>query len=209
MAKHIDVLRERRTIRSFKVKPIEDDDLHLILDAGRWAPSAGNLQNWRFLIIRDEEKKLAIANACMEQTWMADAPVLIVLCSLTEKVEAMYGDRGKFYAIQSTAAAVENIITTAWSLGIGSAWVSAFEEDDLKGFLEIPFDGVDIHAVIALGYPREIPDPPRRLKLADILFFGKYGTRKEEKDFFPIAKHVPKVKKTAQDVIKGILDKRK
>lgn len=205
----IDLLRERRTVRDYKIKPVEDETLYTILDTARWAPSAGNIQNWRFIIVRDPHKRQALATFCAEQMWLADAPVLVVMCSLTDKVKDMFGERGEaVYALQSTSAAIENILIAAWSFGVGSAWIGSFSEDDVRKLLQIPFE-VEIHAIISLGYPKEVPTPPRRLHLGDITFFEKYGNRKADLEVFPLSKHIPKVQKTAQDVIQRILERKK
>jgi len=199
-----DIFKERRTIREFKVKPISENDLHDILDAARWAPSAGNLQNWRFIVVKDPDQKQEVAAACLDQYWMADAPIIVVVCSQPEKMKETYGEQAEIYAIQSSAAAIENLLLSAWSKGIGSAWVGAFSEEELKRILGIP-EGIDIHAVIALGYPRLVPRPPSRLKLSDVTFYGGYGSTAEP-GILPVG---PKVEKTAQDVIHKLIKKKR
>jgi len=169
----LDLIKSRRTIRSFKDQDISDDNLRKILEAGNSAPCAGKLSNWKFIVVKYQGDREKLAKACYNQEWVAHAPVLIVVCSNSGRLKGIYGKRGDMYAIQNTAAAIENMLIEATALGIGSAWVGAFNDDEIIKVLEIP-DYVEIHAVIALGYADEKPTVAK-LKLPDVVFFDKWG----------------------------------
>ena len=113
-----EAIRTRRSIRKYKDKPVPFDDIVTIMQAGKYAPSAGNLQNWKFIHVKTDEKREAIAKACMGQDWMEQAPVFIVVIAEPEKAERYYGTRGaRLYTIQGCAAAIENMLLTDHSLG--------------------------------------------------------------------------------------------
>lgn len=169
----LDIIKKRRTIRSFKDKNVSDDDLIKILEAGNCAPCAGKLSNWRFIIVRYEKDIERLAKACFNQEWISDASVLIVVCSDSVRIRSIYGERGEMYAIQNTAAATENMLLEATELGIGSAWIGAFDSDEIVKILEVP-DHIDIHTVVALGYSNESPRVAK-VNLSDLVYFDKWG----------------------------------
>ncbi|MGM5487983.1 MAG: nitroreductase family protein [Nanobdellota archaeon] len=179
----LDCIATRRSVRKYKTEDICMDDIGKILYAGHQAPSAGNLQNWKFVLVKNQETRLAIAEACYKQLWMADAPVHIVVCSRTEEVEQYYGVRGeRLYSIQNCAAAIENMLIAATDLGFGSCWVGAFEEDGLRGAVGIP-DNVRPQAVITIGFAAEIPkNPPWTCDIDSIVFLESYGNRLKNVD---------------------------
>src|SRR3972149_6163007 len=114
-----EAIATRRSIRKFTSQDIPMEILGLVLDAGRYAPSAGNIQNWRFVIVKNTDNRNKVAEAAMQQMWIASAPVVIVVCAETEKITQFYGIRGeRLYAIQNCAAAIENMILTAHAIGL-------------------------------------------------------------------------------------------
>lgn len=165
----------RRSIRKYLDLPVEWDKIGTILDAGKWAPSAGNLQNWKFIVILDPEKRKAIAEACLGQHWMAKAPVHIVIVSEPETAKRHYGVRGeRLYSIQNCAAAVMNMMLAAHSLELGTCWIGAFNEDRIKTLCTIP-DNVRPQIILTVGYPDETPKIPWKLTVEDVMFFRSYG----------------------------------
>ncbi len=165
----IDCIKSRRSIRKFLPNKIPESILWEIIDAANNAPCAGNLQNWRFIVTTDEEKIKLIAKACLDQDWIATAPVVIVVLSNDSSLEREYGKRGaELYSIQNVAAAVENLILAAWNFGIGSTFVGAFTEVKIRKEMRIP-DNIKMHAVIPLGYLAEMPRPVSKLNLPDIV----------------------------------------
>jgi len=136
----------------------------------------GNLQNWEFILIRDENAKRKIAEIAFDQSFIEEADVIIVACSNQNKM-FRYGERGeKLYAIQNVAAAIQNILLAASYFGIGSCWVGAFDSKELKKFLELP-ENIMPHAIIPLGYPNEKPNIPKRIDWKEITFSEKYNKK--------------------------------
>jgi len=160
-------MKSRRSVRKFLEVPVEWDKVGKILDAARFAPSAGNLQTWKFIIVRDAEKKHKIAEASLQQWWMEKAPIFIVVCAEMRRIRQFYGVRGeRLYAIQSCAAAVENILLASHSLGLGACWVSAFDENRISAILSIPEDAeIRPQIIVPVGYPDEKPKATPRFSL--------------------------------------------
>ena len=170
----IEAVKTRRSIRKYLDKPLVWDDVYKIIEAGNNAPSAGNLQNWKFIVILDQSKRDAIAEACLQQYWMSTAPVHIIICAEPDKGERYYGVRGeRLYSIQNCAAAAENMILTAHSLGLGTCWVGAFDEDMLKKVTGIPAE-VRPQIVLTVGYPDEKPAKPIRHPVTNNLYVNKW-----------------------------------
>ncbi len=156
MRECIQLLFERVSIRKFRSDDIDDDTLKLILEAGNAAPSAGNLQARDFVVVRSEEKKLKLAKAALKQMFIAEAPVVVVVCANYPRSVRVYGQRGKLYAEQDATAAVENILLAVTALGLGAVWVGAFDEEEVAEILDLP-EYVRPIAIIPIGYPAEKP----------------------------------------------------
>ncbi|MEM0231261.1 MAG: nitroreductase family protein [Candidatus Woesearchaeota archaeon] len=168
---------ERRSIRKFTDEPVYWGDVVKIIEAGMHAPSSGNLQNWKFVIITEEEKKKQIAEACAQQHWISKAPVIIVVCSDMERIRKFYGIRGeRLYAIQNCAAAIQNMLLAAHALGLASCWVGAFEENAIQRIIDNP-DHVRIEAILPIGHPAEKPEMHSINTLESTCFFERWGNR--------------------------------
>ena len=178
----LNLIKSRRSIRSFSETPVEWDKIVNILNAGRWAPSAGNLQDWKFIVVNENEKKEEIATACLEQEWIGTADTIIVVCNQPEKNKSFYYEKGeKIYSIQDGATAVENMLLMAQKEKLGACWVGAYDDEELKRVLDIPAE-VQISAVIPIGYPGEkVPTPPRKT-LEKIAYFNTYGNKIKDMD---------------------------
>ena len=172
-------IRSRRSIRKYKDKQVPWDDIVTIMQSGKYAPSAGNLQNWKFIVVKDDGKRKAIAEASLQQWWMEQAPIHIAVIGDPEKSERFYGARGRrLYMIQGVAAAIENMLLTAHSLGLGTCWVGAFDEDEIRRLLSLP-EQVDVHAIITIGYADETPETPPKYRIEHMMFFEKWWGRIE------------------------------
>jgi len=173
----IECINTRRSVRKFLTIPVEWDKLTEILDCARLAPSAGNIQDRKFIIAVDADLKAKIAEACLEQEWLKDAPVLVVVCAEPKKVERFYGVRGEeVYSVQNSAASVENMLLAAHALGLGACWAGAFDDEMLKRTLSIP-DAAVPQAVVAIGYPDESPAEPVRHGLESMVYFERWGNK--------------------------------
>ena len=172
-----DCIFTRRSVRNFLEVPVEWDKIGYILEAGRAAPSAGNLQNWKFIVCTSAEQRKALADASVGQSWMEKAPVHIVICSEPKKVEMFYGLRGeRLYSVQNCAAAVQNMLLAAHAQGVGGCWVGAFDEEMVKRTCSVPGLGRP-QAILCFGYPAGKTKDPGRVALYTITFVGSYHSR--------------------------------
>ncbi|NLT41121.1 MAG: nitroreductase [Anaerolineae bacterium] len=162
------VLLERRSIRTYAPEPIADDVLLRILEAGRQAPSAANRQPWSFVVVRDPERRRALAEACNGQMWLADAAVLLVGVGLPTVSPRWY--------LVDMGIAMQNMVVTATAFGYGTCWIGAFNEDKVKGLLNIPAD-LKVVAVTPIGVPGG-PQPAARgrREFTDIFRSESYET---------------------------------
>ena len=199
----LDLIKGRRSVRKYSSKEVPRDILFNILEAARWAPSAHNAQPWRFIIITERSLKRKLAEQ-MADEWIknmtkdgvqldtreklakasvkqfTDAPVLIVACVTMEGMNT-YPDTWRMrcehiMAVQSLAAAIQNILLAAHSEGLGACWFCAplFCQDAVRKVLRIP-EGVEPQALITLGYPSEKPAPPPRKLLQKIVYMNYWG----------------------------------
>lgn len=173
----LEAIKGRRSVREFKPEPVKDEDLRKILDAGRFAPSAGNCQSSELVVVKEPSIKRRIAAAALEQTFISEAPVVIVVCANLPRTSRRYGRRGQeLYCLQDTAATTQNILLAAYSLGYGTCWIGAFDEGAVADVIQVP-SGVRPVAIIPLGRPVENPSPPQRRSLDDIVHINAWITR--------------------------------
>ncbi|MCS7122165.1 MAG: nitroreductase family protein [Archaeoglobaceae archaeon] len=161
MKECLKLLFERVSIRKFKSDDVSDEIVKTLLEAGNAAPSAGNLQARDFVVVRDPDRKLKLAKAALNQMFIAEAPVVIVVCANYPKSMRVYGERGKLYAEQDATAAVENILLAVTALGLGAVWIGAFSEGKVSEILNLP-NYVRPIAMIPIGYPAEKPSKRSR-----------------------------------------------
>jgi nitroreductase len=158
-----EAIRGRRSVRAFRgEQDVAEEIVDRLIDAARWAPSAGNIQPWEFIIVRRPDIKRLLAYAAYDQSFIQEAPVVIVVCADENRSSKRYGERGKtLFCLQDTAAAVQNILLTAYSLGLGTCWVGAFKEEEASRILNVPLGARPV-ALIPVGYPSGIPSPRNR-----------------------------------------------
>jgi len=167
----------RQSVRNYEKKDVPNELIGQLLEAAVRAPSAGNIQPWKFIVVKDIEIKRELASVALRQRHVEEAPVVIVVCADPEKSADKYGERGKsLYCIQDTAAAVENMLLTANSLGLGTCWIGAFEDDKVRSILNIP-QKIKPVALITVGFPKEVEKPTRttRVPFENVTFIDKYG----------------------------------
>jgi nitroreductase len=170
----LEAIRRRRSIRAFKSDDVSPEIVEKLLDAASWAPSAGNIQPWEFIVVRKPEIKRALAEAALDQTFIEEAPVVIVVCANKNRSSQGYGIRGKtLYCLQDTAASIQNILLTAYSLGLGTCWVGAFREEEAREILKIP-QGIRPVAIIPVGYPAETPPPRNKRPISQTVHYETF-----------------------------------
>jgi nitroreductase len=171
----ISLIKNRRSVRRYQKKEVNMKLIMKILESARYAPSSGNYQPWEFIVVRHPETKKHLVEACYHQDWMLEAPVFIVACINSRLAGAVYGERGlKLYGIQGVAAAIQNMLLAAESLGLGTCWVGAFSEIMAARILQCP-EYVRPCAIITLGYPAEKPSVPARQAIEDFVHIGNFG----------------------------------
>lgn len=164
-----EAIKGRRSVRAYASREVSDETVERLIDAARWAPSAGNVQPWEFIIVRSSEIKRKLAAAALNQTFIEEAPVVIVVCADKQRSAQAYGSRGaSLYCIQDTAAAIQNLHLAAYALGLGTCWVGAFREDQATEALGLPLHIRPV-AIIPVGYPAEKPKPRPRRSLEEII----------------------------------------
>lgn len=163
-----EVIAKRRSVRHLNAKlTVSDEDTQALLEAAASAPSAGNIQPWRFFVVRTAEARERLA-AALHQRWAAAAPLVIVVAVDPRPCAARYGDRGEFlYSIQDTAAAVENILLAAVDRGLAACWIGAFDEAAV-GEAVGAVSPVTPIAVLPIGYSAEAAGRPARRPLDEV-----------------------------------------
>lgn len=163
-----EAIKTRRSIRAFTDKRVTDREVKKLIEAARWAPSAGNIQPWEFIIVRDPKVKHGLCEAAMNQTLIEQASVVIVVCADPARSSKRYGSRGiNLYCLQDTAAATQNILLTAHAAGLAACWIGAFNEEAAKKVLGVP-DELRPIAIIPVGCPAEKPRARLRRSLGEI-----------------------------------------
>ena len=173
------IVRERRSNFRFESTPVSDEQLNLVLEAGRWAPSWANTQPWRFIVIKDKDVKEKICSSVITITnrSIKDCPLCIAVCVNTKK------DPGHF--IEDGAAATQNMALAAHSIGLGTCWIGVFSihneresaERKIKRILKIP-DDWRLISILPLGVPK-FKETKTRKDLSDVVDFNSFGSREE------------------------------
>lgn len=166
-----ELAKSRRSIRSFKSDDVPKDLLIQLIEAAQSAPSAGNCQPWHFYIIKDTTIIKRIREESCRQAFIATAPVLFVVCADIAKTEERYKKRGReLYCIQDTAAAIQNILLCAQSLGLGACWCGHFGEKEISEILNL-HNGMRPVAIIPIGYPKKETAKTERRSIEEIATF--------------------------------------
>ena len=147
----LDAIRTRKSVRKYLNKTVEKEKLITILEAGRLAPSASNRQEWRFVIVSDRETKRKLAEIANRQTFIGEAPVVIVACAQTDGHVMKCGQL--CYPID-VAIALDHITLAAVELGLGTCWIGAFDENEVKEILGISPE-IRVIGLMPLGYPSD------------------------------------------------------
>ena len=146
-----EAIRTRRSVRRWQNKAVEEDKLRRIMEAARLAPSARNLQEWRFVVVTDADLRRRLAVAARGQTFVGEAPVVIVGCAVdTQNVMAC----GQYSYPIDLAIAMDHLTLAAVAEGLGTCWIGAFHEDQVREVLGIP-EQVRVVELMPLGYPAD------------------------------------------------------
>lgn len=168
----LDAIKTRRSIRKYKTEPISVKDLKVILESAQLAPSAGNRQPWKFIVVRDSETKKRLAEKSRKQLWVGDAGVVVAALAMDKKDPRIY----ERWAEKDVMTAVEHMVLSAWGLGYGTCWIGAFNQKEVKEILDIP-EEMTVICLLPIGVPDETPEPKGRKPFQEIFFAEKYGKR--------------------------------
>jgi nitroreductase len=161
-------IENRHSVRAFTPELIEEAKLKKILEVVNSAPSAGNLQAYEVILVKDLAQKKKLVDACMGQSFIAAAPVVLVFCTNPSRA-SRYGERGKdLYSIQDATIACTHAHLAAAAQGLGSCWIGAFDPKKVAEVIGAPF-GVEVVAVLPMGYPAKEPRPTSRRKIEDLV----------------------------------------
>lgn len=185
----MEAIKGRRSIRSYTSRAVDDKTLNIILEAARQAPSWANTQCWRFIVVRDSQLKNKLADTAIEVAKdrpnrgaeaMRVTPIAIVLCAEMRKAGyykkepgGPVTDKGDWY-MYDVALAMQNLTLAAYSLGLGTVHIGAFDAGKVAEILGVP-EGFAVVAMTPLGYPDESPEARPRKEIAEIVFYDKFG----------------------------------
>lgn len=163
-------IKGRRSVRSYKNLEVESGKIEAVLEAGRLSPSANNRQRWKFIVVKDSETKKKLARAALNQAFIGQAPVVLAACATESKAVMTCGH--PTYAVD-VSIAFAYMLLQAYELGLGSCWIGAFDEDEVKSILCVPKD-VRVVALSPLGYPATDDAARPRKRLDEIACFEVY-----------------------------------
>jgi len=183
------IIHSRRTCRDYSTKKVPMNLIGEILDVCRFAPSSANIQNWQFIVVTNQDKREKISDICRNQSWMADAPVHLIICNKRDEGKSIFKESGEFYCIQNCAIIAANIILKAHDVGLASAIVGALDPYEMQKLLHMP-DDVIPDMVITIGYPNSLDEDQFREEMKYLTYFEEWGQKDRENDIWPLSKHV-------------------
>ena len=170
--KVIDAIKSRFSVRNYLPDPVSDNDLDTILEAARFSQSAKNLQDWRFIVVKDENTRQKLSIAAKGQLFVAQAPVVIVCCGINIDYTMTCGQHS--YNLD-VAIAMENMSLVAHELGLGTCWLGAFYEEQVKKELNIPEEDVRVVGLLTIGCPAVEASPKSRNLPEEIIRYEKWS----------------------------------
>lgn len=177
----LDVLKGRRSIRSFRSDPVPDSLLAVLFEAVRWAPSGGNIQPWEIVVIRDEARKEALRETLGENNpasrAIKEAPILLVLCGrigvpdeYQGRIHTKFGDGWLLFHLGTAA---QNLCLAAHAVGLGTLMTGFFDHDRVRDILEVP-QGYEVVLLLPVGFPARVPRPPARRAVEDFVHYERF-----------------------------------
>ncbi|HJX24484.1 MAG TPA: nitroreductase family protein [Candidatus Bathyarchaeia archaeon] len=143
----LDAIKARRSVRAYLPDTVPEEVLERILEAARFAPSAGNIQPWHFIVVTDPQKRTQISKGGRFARFLSESPTVIVGCGMKRSTT-------KWHVVDTTIA-MQNMVLAATSEGLGTCWIGSFNEVEVKKLLRIP-EEFTVVALLAIGYPREV-----------------------------------------------------
>jgi len=168
-----EAIKTRTSVRGYLPTAVEDEKLERILDAARLAPSGKNGQPWTFIVIKDAETRTELVEACKGQSFIAEAPVVIAVCGLEELAYQKMGGYWNSLPVD-IGISLEHLMLAAAAEGLGTCWIGAFIEEEVRAILEVP-EHVKIVALTPVGYPKGERVRGPRKQLAEIIRYERWG----------------------------------
>jgi nitroreductase len=165
-----EAIEKRKSIRDYEDKPVPEEKLLNVLEAARLAPSGGNRQQWKFVVVKDDEKRQELSQATGGQTHVAKAPVVIAAVSTEPETIMKCGVPG--YAVD-LAIAVDHMTLAAVDEGLGTCWIGAFSQEEARDILKIP-ESCRIVSLLTLGFPGQPGRPKVRKSLDEVVCYEKF-----------------------------------
>jgi nitroreductase len=166
-----EAIKKRRSIRDYKPDPIPDEFLEKIIDAARWAPSAHNAQPWEFVVIKDKKLLKKLSKTHIYSRFLENSPLAIAAC--------VDQNKSPNHFVEDCSAAIQNLLLAATALGLGTCWIAVYRhgnnknESYVKKVLNIP-ENFRVIALISIGYPAYVPNPPERKNLKDLIHLNGF-----------------------------------
>jgi len=164
-----EAIKKRYSCRSYQDKAVEKDKLDKLLEAARLAPSAKNLQDWRFVVVTDKEIKSKVAQATNKPQIFEKASAIIAACSNSNEIMRC----GQAVGPIDVSIALEHIALEATELGLGTCWIGSFETEKVRTILGIPAD-INIIELMTVGYHADEPKTPNREPIEKIVCYDKW-----------------------------------
>ena len=164
----LDFLSKRRSIRAFKDDAVDESKLGKILQACNLAPSSGGLQTFEIYQIKSKEMKERLVSAAKDQTFIAQAPLLLVFCTNPSRSVERFGERSQLFSIQDATIAAPYAQLTVHALGLSTVWIGAFDEKKVSEILHLP-QGRRPVAILPIGYENEKPKEKTTRGIKDFL----------------------------------------
>ena len=164
----LNLIKKRKSIRAYKNDTVSEKDIHTLLEAARWAPSAGNKQPVEIVIVKSVEQKEKLMEGAYGQKFIGQVPVVFVICANLDRSSARYGERGAtLYAIQDAAAATQNILLAAHGMDLGAVWLGVYPRENrlkrIAKLLGLPKELIPI-SIVSVGIPAEQKEIKDRFK---------------------------------------------
>lgn len=165
-----EAIKGRRSVRSFRDRPVEPELLERLVEAGIWAPSGGNAQTWHFVVVTDPEqlRRLKMVSPGM----LGDPPAAIAVCQDMEEARRKGGEQGRILALLDAAMATQNILLAAHDAGLGTCVIASFHKGAVRRLLGLP-ERMEPVLLVSVGWPERVPAPPPRKK--DVISWERYG----------------------------------
>ena len=163
-----ELIRARRSVRAFESRHVEEHKLDCILEAANLAPSAGNLQAYEIYKVTSPHPRAALARAA-DQSFIAQAPVILVFFANTGRSARKYGSRGReLYALQDATIAATHAVLAAADQGLGTVWIGAFDPAKVTAAVGAPPDWIPM-AILPIGYAAETPAASSRRPMDELV----------------------------------------